>query len=429
MASSIRRSRGAYVAEALLEYMVSLLVTGAFLSAILKQVGVSDAVTGIVSSLISVACVAQLFSGVLARPNRPIKRTILTLDLMNQLMFATLYLIPFFSIPQNVKAALFVAMILGAYLFLNIAMPVKYKWLMGFVQPGERGVFSARKEVVSLIGGMIFTLVMGALVDYFRGIGQDRTGFILCGATIFAVSALHFVTLMLVDDGPAAGGDGACGPAWQLRQTFSLITSNPAFRRLLLADILWKSAVYLSTPYYGTYLIGELGLTLTYVSVLSVLYSVTRALVSRRFGRFADKNSWAKLLTICLGIAAAGFFVNIFTRPSNGGVVYAVYYMLYAVSMAGINSGLMNITYDYIDDSLVANALGGRNAISGVCGFLASLAGGAIVGAVQAAGNSVLGLTVYAQEVLSAASFLLILILCLHMRFGVSKMPRVQQKS
>ena len=39
------RTRRAYIVEALLEYMVSLLVTGAFLAAILKQVGVSDALS------------------------------------------------------------------------------------------------------------------------------------------------------------------------------------------------------------------------------------------------------------------------------------------------------------------------------------------------------------------------------------------------
>ena len=59
------RTRRVYIVEALLEYLVALLVTGAFLSAICKQVGVSDAVTGIVSSFISLACVAQMFSGAL----------------------------------------------------------------------------------------------------------------------------------------------------------------------------------------------------------------------------------------------------------------------------------------------------------------------------------------------------------------------------
>ena len=89
------RTRRAYIVEALLEYMIALLVIDAFLAAILKQVGVSDAVTGIVSSFISFACVAQLFSASLVRRGRSMRKMILILDLINQLMFASLYLTPF----------------------------------------------------------------------------------------------------------------------------------------------------------------------------------------------------------------------------------------------------------------------------------------------------------------------------------------------
>ena len=46
-----RRNRLAYIAEAGLEYFISLLVTGAFLAALLKHIGFSDAASGIVTSL------------------------------------------------------------------------------------------------------------------------------------------------------------------------------------------------------------------------------------------------------------------------------------------------------------------------------------------------------------------------------------------
>lgn len=196
------RTRRAYIVEALLEYMIALLVIDAFLAAILKQVGVSDAVTGIVSSFISFACVAQLFSASLVRRGRSMRKMILILDLINQLMFTSLYLTPFLPIPQGVKVGLFVVLILGAYLILNTTFPLKYKWLNSFVNPGERGRFTARKEIVSLIGGMVFSLAMGCLVDHFKAIGQERTGFILCGVTLFVVAILHFVSLLLCSEAP-----------------------------------------------------------------------------------------------------------------------------------------------------------------------------------------------------------------------------------
>lgn len=419
------RTRRAYIVEALLEYMIALLVADAFLAAILKQIGVSDAVTGVVSSFLSFACVAQLFSSSIVKPGQPVRKIILILNLVNQLMFAFLYMTPFLPIPQSVKVGMFVVLILGANLLLNATLPSKYQWLNSFVHPGERGRFTARKEIVSLIGGMLFTLAMGCLVDHFKAIGREQTGFILCGITLFVVAIAHLVSLLLCSD---ATLDPSAVRKASLTATFRLIVKNGTVRRLLIIDILWKIAVYISTPYYGTYLIGELGFSLTFVSVLHIAYSLMRAVFSPWFGRIGDRRGWAHLLTLGLVIVAVGYFVNAFTTPARR-YLYLAYYTLYAISMAGINTSLYNMNYDYLDESAFSDALGARNAISGVIGFLASLLGSAIVGAIQSAGNQLWGIPVYAQQVNSLLAFGVILALLLYMRIVIRRMPRRTQNA
>lgn len=419
------RTRRAYIVEALLEYMIALLVADAFLAAILKQIGVSDAVTGVVSSFLSFACVAQLFSSSIVKPGQPVRKIILILNLVNQLMFAFLYMTPFLPIPQSVKVGMFVVLILGANLLLNATLPSKYQWLNSFVHPGERGRFTARKEIVSLIGGMLFTLAMGCLVDHFKAIGREQTGFILCGVTLFVVAIAHLVSLLLCSDTTL---DPSAAQKTSLTATFRLIAKNGTVRRLLIIDILWKIAFYISTPYYGTYLIGELGFSLTFVSVLHIAYSLMRAVFSPWFGRIGDRRGWAHLLTLGLIIVAAGYFVNAFTTPARR-YLYLAYYTLYAISMAGINTSLYNMNYDYLDESVFSDALGARNAISGVIGFLASLLGSAIVGAIQSAGNQLWGIPVYAQQVNSLLAFAVILALLLYMRIVIRRMPRRTQNT
>lgn len=414
------RTRRAYIIEALLEYLIALLVADAFLAAILKQVGVSDAVTGIVSSFLSFACVAQLFSSSVVKPGQPVRKIILALDLVNQLMFAFLYMTPFLPLPQSVKVGLFVILILSANLLLNVTLPSKYQWLNSFVKPGEHGQFTARKEIVSLIGGMLFTLAMGCLVDHFKAIGKEQTGFILCGVTLFVVAVAHLVSLLLCSD---ATLEPSAVQKTTFTATFRLLAESGTVRRLLMIDILWKIAFYISTPYYGTYLIGELGFSLTFVSLLHIAYSLMRAVFSPWFGRIGDRRGWAHLLTLGLVIVAVGYLVNAFTTPSRR-YLYLAYYTLYAISMAGINTSLYNMNYDYLDESVFSNALGARNAISGVVGFLASLLGSAIVSAVQSAGNRLWGVAIYAQQVNSLIAFLVILVLLLYMRTVIRRMPR-----
>jgi hypothetical protein len=56
-----KRSRGAYMAQCTFEYFVALVVSDAFLATLLSYMGFSDSVIGIISSLISVAFLFQLF--------------------------------------------------------------------------------------------------------------------------------------------------------------------------------------------------------------------------------------------------------------------------------------------------------------------------------------------------------------------------------
>ena len=57
-----KRSRRAYILECAFEYFIALMVADAFLATLLTEMGLSDAVIGVISSLISLAFLFQLFS-------------------------------------------------------------------------------------------------------------------------------------------------------------------------------------------------------------------------------------------------------------------------------------------------------------------------------------------------------------------------------
>lgn len=420
MKRSFTKSNIAYIFEALFEYMVSLLVTETFLAAILKQVGVSDALTGILSSIVSLTCFFQLFSGLVEKPGRKIRKTLFVFTLINELLFGCLYLVPSVPLSSDGKTALFVVLILSAYLLYNIASPAKYRWLMSFVDSKKRGSFTAKKEMVSLIGGMLFSLGMGRLVDHYNAIGKEQTGFALCCVTIFAVTVLHLLTMLCVEDETLPPAEN---PGGRLREMILFFKNNKVIRRLIVLDVLWKSAVYMTSPFMGTYLIGEMRFSLTEVSLIAMVGSFARMLVSPFTGRYADKSGWCNLLIVCVSVAAVGFFVNMFTFPGSRWC-YIVYILCYYIAMAGVNSSLFNIAYDYVEESRFSIALGAKNAIGGVVGFLVSLVGGLVVSKMQGGGNLLLGSPVYAQQALSCVSFLLLVGMVIYLAVVIRKLPK-----
>ena len=91
---------------------------------------------------------------------------------------------------------LFVVLICAAYLIYNFAHPKKINWLMSLVDDSRRGAFTANKEIISLVCGMLFSFLMGAVIDRFAESGEIRTAFILSAAVIFILMLLHTLTMI-----------------------------------------------------------------------------------------------------------------------------------------------------------------------------------------------------------------------------------------
>lgn len=190
----IKRGRLMYIFEAALEYLISVLVAGSFLATLTKELGFSDSLTGVLSSVISLGCLFQLFSLTINRGRS--KNFVIVLSVSNQLLFMALYIIPLLSVGSRLKTVLFVAIIILAYFIYNLAHPKKINWLMSLVDDTHRGRFTANKEVISLIAGMIFTFLMGSVVDYYADSGRIKTAFIISAAVIFILMLMHTFSLI-----------------------------------------------------------------------------------------------------------------------------------------------------------------------------------------------------------------------------------------
>ena len=75
--------------------------------------------------------------------------------------------------------------------------------------------------------------------------------------------------------------------------------------------------------------------------------------------------------------------------------------------MAGIGNAAMNMVFDYVDDSKRADALAVTQVVAGICGFAATLLVSPLVTYIQNNGNKIVGIHIYAQQVLSLLSCVL----------------------
>ena len=410
-----------YIIQADLEYLITLLVSGAFLATLTTQLGMSDGLTGIISAFTSLGCLFQMVSIIFRRGS--VKKFVILLSLINQVLFIILYLIPLGSAPY--LKYLFIACLFFALFIYNVAHPKKIDWLMSMVDEDKRGVFTANKEIISLITGIFFNMIMGAVMDYFKLKGQIKVAFVLGAVTLFLLSVLHATTLFLAADKKTSK---ILENKISLKENISFYKEKNTLK-LALVFILWYVSNYSTHSFYGTYQIKELGFSLTTVSIITIVSSIVRISVSRFWGSYADKNSFAKMLCICLGITVIAHLFAAFSTPSNGIVMFSLYSICFYIGQGGIVSGLLNICFDYIPFHRRADFMAFSQALAGLSGFLTTLAVSPLVTYIQKSGNTFLGIKVYAQQITSIIAVIFGVLAVVYVAFVILPMKRIRGKN
>ncbi|MBR5451888.1 MAG: MFS transporter [Clostridia bacterium] len=416
-----KTSRVLYIFEALVEYLSSLLLTGTFIAKVSTTLGVSDSLTGIITAFTSLGCGFELFSLFVSRKNG-VKKPVIISGLINELLFVFIYVVPLVPLNKNLKIAIFVFCMLGGNILLKVFNSPKISWFMELVDDAKRGIFTSFKQMISLGVGVVFSMAMGYVSDTLANSGNMRGSFLVCAVTLFFLMVIHFCTYIFSKEKPC---DTALATA-PVKNRLSLLIKNKAFLRAVLVCVLYNVANYISVSFYGTYQLKELGFTLFYSQIVHGVYCLVRICFEPYWGKYADKYSFAKMFCLCMLICGISFGVNIFTVRENGHVMYMLYTVLHAVATAGINSALMNIILDVVPHELRSDALAIKNTAYGFAGFFTTLAASPFVAFIQSRGNSLFGATVYAQQILSLVTFVMMIGLSIYIKKSIIDNSRLK---
>lgn len=411
-----KRSRGAYMAQCTFEYFISILVADVFLAKLLSSIGISDALVGIISSFISMAFLIQILSIFLVKTRFSTKKLVILFDTISQLFFCTIYIVPFLPMSKSAKTAVVMMCIILAYVGKYLISSICFKWANSYVDPAHRATYSAAKEIISLIAGIAFSSAMGFIIDKYESIGNLNGGFLFIAASMLVINACNFVSLIMIKD----EDKDTSGREAPFSVVLSETLGNKSFRSLLIMTVIWESARYFSVGFMGIFKTKDLLISVFTVQMINMAANIMRIFVSAPFGKFSDKNTFVKGFEMALVIAAAAFFINIFTTRSRWYLI-VVHTILYNVSMAGTNQNAFNITYSYVKSEFVTQAMAIKYSIGGIFGFISSILGGKILSAVQESGNVVFGINLYGQQLLSAISFLLIVAAIIFTRIVLEK--------
>ncbi len=405
--SAYKRSRFAYLCECGFEYFVTLLVTDSFLAYLLQKLGMSESLIGVVSSLISLAFLFELFTVLVVSKVKNIKRFVTVFHTASNLLFLSLFLIPFLPMSASVRVPVSILCILAAYFGNYFVTSMIYNWGNSFVAPGKRAEFSSVKEMVSLLGGFVLSIAFGFISGCYQKADNSDGWFLFSAMAILIFAICDFICLLLIQP-PANAVTQTKAPQSGLKDAFHHTLGNKSFVHVVLLCCMWKFAMFFTIGFMGMY--KNLLFGLVYAQIINNVGVLARFAFSKPLGRFSDKYSYAKGISLGIVFAAIAFGINIFSAPGAVTKWFVVIYVaFYSLCQAATNQNLLNISYNYVPKEYFVQASAIKNSLSGLVGFSASLLAGRLMTTIQNNGNTFFGIPVYGQQVLSACSFILVL--------------------
>ena len=133
------------------------------------------------------------------------------------------------------------------------------------------------------------------------------------------------------------------------------LLKNKNIIRVTIVFVLYYVSCYISTPFYGTYQIGELGLSLTFISAIVMCGSMSRVFVSKFWGRYADKKFFAAMIEKCFIFLGLAQLCAVLAVPQTGKVMFVLYYVFHGIALGGI------LEHVVLEDRKVISAKSGTN--------------------------------------------------------------------
>lgn len=421
---SMDRIQRAHITASTVELVVITTMSGVFFTLLVKQMGVSDALAGTLSTIVFCGSMMQSVAIAFIRKIRSIRSTVMLIQTFQYVVYALLYLLPFIPLPKPLRISLFVVLFVIAALSSHLIAPVRFHWMMSFVPNHRRGVFYAYKDMFAIIITCIYNLGMGRIVDYFTAIGYTQNALLLCAITILLLLATFLIAIHFTKDAPEVLDSVQKTPS--IRTAIRDNLHNRILLKIIVVGAAWNFFCFFTTSFHNVYLLQELESSATFIVVAGLFSNVIRIFLSIPFGKFADRYGFARTLTVGFAFATVAFGILIFWRPANGQILYLIYQIPHSCALATLSGSLVNVLLQYVKPQERVSSQGIYAASNGLFTFLGSVLGGQLLTMIQTNGNHLFGISVYGQQVLSLISCIALFFLVIYTYKIVEKIPRIE---
>jgi len=413
---------------------IAQLSGGTFLATLMSFCGISDAKIGIITSLVSLAAISQIF---LIKYFKRIKKYkfLVCLTAFLRILFILMYFVPLLPIRDTDKATCIVILYFVGQIFVQVGTPASQDWIASLVPSRLRGKYFSIKDSVAVFVVSSTMLLAGIILDHYKT-RNIMSGFIIIGGLIFILVLTNVIALSMMkepklsymnQDGKEMHGRlvKRANIALEKEKENSIILEvkeaflDQRFRKVFILQCLFFLSFYIAVPFNASYQINQLALPYTFIMLVGFIANLYRIYITPKLGRLADKHGMAKILRYTLFALGLNFLTMAFTVPGNAYPMQIIASIFGSTAWAFVGIGLFGVQLDFFKNEKRMIWLTLTSSLSGVFGFIVSLIGGGILSHLQKIALTFFGVKIYAQQVLNMIGFIVILFTVLYIKIYI----------
>lgn len=393
--------------------------TGAFLTGYLKYIGADDKLCGQIAAIPVLAGIIQFFSPLLLEKLNRRKPLVTCFNALHRIMLVLLVVIPLLPLPVNSRLTMVGVLYFMSHLMVNMVSPATVTMIISLVPQGMRGKYFGNREMFLIFISSVLNIVMGRVLDIFTLQNKPYQGYMVMYGVALLAMLLNLFSYLKMKEPPLSTAKAEI----RFKNLFLLPLKEIKFRKIIILFFIWGVSLNFSSPFFSVYMVSQLKLSYTFITVCGLLNALSYVLSVRLWGKAADKKSFtytAMITLTLLGLSHAGWFFaaagSFLQQP-----LVILLHITSGIAWAGINISLLNIPYEYTPDEGKTVYLGFNAALSGLVGFISSMIASWMVGRMENFRGSFFGVPITQFQIIFAISGTMTVIAGIYIRLFIWK--------
>lgn len=253
----------------------------------------------------------------------------------------SLGLVPLLPAGEQMKLTLFGLGVLLVQLCSGLMTPGYNIWHLQFLPPQVRVKFFSLQSVTTGVIVALVNLGGSYVVDVCKATGSELLGLSILRIVALAVAAVDILLLCKMKEYPYERSTAKLTLKDLLIKPFK----EKAYLRTIGITFTWALAAYIPGSYYTVYLLKDLQVSYSFITLVSMLNVPVLLLCTPLWTKLLKRVSWLKTLNLGILAYAPHFILLGLVNIGNAYVLYPAA-MLYAfVLLTGINLCFNNVPY------------------------------------------------------------------------------------